>query len=106
MAANLPQCHVEGVKLIKASMTPSQMCECFQDRLVKEVGSNTDLSNVRIVLRAESAHKVEASITKVSDDHSDDLPPMAVQVLDRPINSSDIQSLAAAVGHALLNQKR
>lgn len=93
-ASNLPACHVEGIKLIKASMSPLQMCHCFQTRLAKDVGSDTDLTDIRIILRTKSAHKVEASISRVSDDHSDVFAQMAIKVHDRPINSSDIQSLA------------
>lgn len=106
MAANLPACHVEDAKQTKLSMSPSQMCECFQSRLAKDLGSDTDLSDLRVTLRAPSAHEVEASVTKASGDEAAILPPMTVKVLDRPISSGDVQSLAASVARALLNQKR
>lgn len=105
MAGNLASCHVENAKAAKLSISPSQMCQCFQRRLAGEVGSDIDLSTIRVVLNPRNSHEVEASLHAVSGNGAAVLEPISVKVLDRPINSSDIESLASAVGHALLNQK-
>lgn len=105
MAAGGPVCHVENADKIKTAMAPSQMCQCFEDQLSQDIGSQADLSEIRVVLKMDSAHYVEATITRESDQNSIVLPPMAVEVLDRPLNLTDIRSLATSIGHALLNQK-
>lgn len=105
MAADGPMCRVENAEKIKIAMAPSQMCQCFQDQLSQTLGSQGDLSEIHVVLKMDSAHYVEATITKASDGDSVVLPPMAVEVLDRPLNLTDIRSLANSIGHALLNQK-
>ena len=40
MAADVPSCHVENAKAAKLSLSPSQMCQCFQRRLAGEVGDD------------------------------------------------------------------
>lgn len=105
MAANGPACHVENADKIKTAMSRSEMCQSFEEQISKDVGSQTDLSQIRVILKMDNAHYVEATITKASDENSVVLPPMAVEVLDRPLNLTDIRSLATSIGHALLNQK-
>lgn len=104
MAANEPECRVEGADKIKVAMAPAQMCRCFQDQLAEDIGSKTDLSDIRVVLKMDGAHSVKATITNVSGEQSQIISPITVEVLDRPINLRDIRSLASSIGHALLNQ--
>lgn len=104
MAANEPECRVESAGKMKVAMAPAQMCRSFQDQLAEDIGSKADLSDIRVVLKVDGAHSVEATITTVSGEQSQIVSPITVEVLDRPVNLRDIRSLATSVGHALLNQ--
>ncbi|MCK0098008.1 hypothetical protein MWU38_01315 [Qipengyuania sp. S6317L1] len=105
MAADVPSCRVENANAAKLSMSSSQMCQCFQRRLADEVGSDIDLSAIRIVLKPRNSHEVEASVHAASETSAPVLEPVSVKVFDRSINASDIESLASAVGRALLDPK-
>lgn len=91
-------CKVDGAKYLQAEASEQDLCARFGARLAEQVGE-ARLAGLEISLEIKKSGDIEAQLAGNEKTY----PSVAVNVMDRALNLSDLDRLADAVAQVIVN---
>ena len=102
MTSNLGEtCTVEGAQYLSVSATEVEICDLFQSKLSEALGSGGPGGDVAVSLEIEKSGTINASVTKTAESTPTNYPTVSVDVMDRPLNLSDVEQLAMSAARVI-----
>ncbi len=101
-------CTISGAEFVKTTASEKELCDSFTQRL-KEALSRfgaTDEQDLIVAIDIARQGSIKASVTARASDGTETHSEMGLDVMDRPIAQKDLDELADAVAHSMLQQQR
>ena len=98
-----PACTVEGAEYAPGGLTQEQICRDFSARLAPALADRSHdgkAAGVTFAIRFAKQGSISAT---ASGSGADNVPPVAIDVMDRALNTSDLERLADAMATAMID---
>lgn len=99
-------CTIRGAEYLAGSGSKTQMCDDFRARIaavLNEAGMQGRADDIAMAIEVQKGRSLTARVSQTGVDTGTDFPVVAIDVMDRPLRSSDLDRLADAVGRMLIN---
>ncbi len=103
-SASSPSCSFTGEKYLPSAMSADDVCAAFEKRFGKALsGKGKAASSQEFVLTVSlnARGSIEVQAVKQGADPAEKLPNVAVDVMDRAVESKDFERLADALAEVL-----
>jgi len=97
-------CTVEGAQFLSESATETQICNLFEAKLSEAMEDEGAGSNLAMSIEIEKTGTINASIAKMTGSDPATYPTISVDVMDRPLNLSDVERLAVSAAEAIQSE--
>lgn len=100
-------CQVEGAKNLASVGGEREICEVFSRRLAEVLDDHGDVADLSISLSVTAGGTIDAVVIDagVVDAGADGRIAMSVDVMDRALQRTDVETLAEAVGKAMVEAR-
>lgn len=99
-----PICSAEGVQYVPGASDGDAVCARFLARMHSRLDGEPDRAGLAVALTIGKNGTISAAITEPNSQRTQPFPEVAVDVMDRPLNYSDLDQLADATA-AMLNEQ-
>ncbi|WP_337660948.1 hypothetical protein [Erythrobacter sp. Alg231-14] len=102
-------CRVDGAQFLGVSATDAEICELFRTKLGEALGDQDRTDGLSMTLTVEKSGTINADIAKLDEGNTNieaksAYPTVSVDVMDRPLNLSDVERLAQAAANVMVSE--
>lgn len=100
-AADTETCRVKGAEYLPGDGDADAVCQRFTKRLRTGLDPENGADGLIVALTISRGGTISATMTMTGDGEPRSLPEVAVDVMDRPLNYSDLDRLADTAASVL-----